>query len=96
MTTTNYPCCKGNAICFYRQDWADFRFLACGTGAVRVLVQLVGLRVGVTAAWVDCLIHESIAVRAMQSVFTDKPGYILGFLPVAALGRVWVREKLQV
>ena len=43
---TQNPCCADIAICFYRQDWADFRFLAGGTGVVRALVQMVGLRLG--------------------------------------------------
>jgi hypothetical protein len=38
---------------FCRQGWTDFRFLAGGTGVVMALVQMVGLRLGGTAAGSD-------------------------------------------
>ncbi|OBQ30118.1 MAG: hypothetical protein AN483_06955 [Aphanizomenon flos-aquae MDT14a] len=79
LPKTRNPCCAGIAICFYRQDWADFRFLAGGTGVVRALVQMVGLRLGGTAAGEYCQKHETLAVRGLQYVFTDKTGQILGF-----------------
>jgi hypothetical protein len=64
---------------FCRQGWTDFRFLAGGTGVVRALVQMVGLRLGGTAAGEYCQKHETLAVRGLQYVFTDKTGQILGF-----------------
>ena len=38
---------------FCRQGWTDFRFVAGGTGVVRALVQMLGLRLGGTAAGRD-------------------------------------------
>jgi hypothetical protein len=40
---------------------------------------MVGLRLGGTAAGEYCQKHETLAVRGLQYVFTDKTGQILGF-----------------
>jgi hypothetical protein len=64
---------------FCRQGWTDFRFLAGGTGVVRALVQMLGLRLGETAAGEYCQNTKPLLCGYCNMFFVAKAGQILGF-----------------
>ena len=70
---------RGLQYVFYRQGWTDFRFLAGGTGVVRALVQMVGLRLGGRLRGAIAKNTKPLLCGYCNMFFVAKAGQILGF-----------------